>query len=228
MAEKRMFANRIIDSDAFLDMPMSARLLYYDLAMRADDDGFVDSPKKIMKIIGASNDDMNILIMRKFILHFPEGIIVIKHWYVHNYIRQDTYRETTYKEEKALLELDENKAYRIAEKPCEKELPKAEEKNLVSKKYGEYKNVMLTDDDFSALQREFPKDYQKRIDELSSYIASSGKKYKNHLATIRNWARREKQGSKSESAEKSYDLEMFKEQSLKPLKYKRKDNENDG
>lgn len=108
-----MFAKTIIDSDAFLDMPISARLLYYDLAMRADDDGFINSPKKIMKFVGATNDDMNILIMRKFIIPFDNGVVVIKHWRIHNYIRKDTYNETAYKEEKAMLELDENKAYRI-------------------------------------------------------------------------------------------------------------------
>jgi len=114
VAERRMFAKTIIDSDAFLDMPMSARLLYYDLAMRADDDGFINSPKKIMKFIGATNDDMNILIMRKFIIPFDNGVVVIKHWRIHNYIRKDTYNETAYKEEKSMLELDENKAYRMS------------------------------------------------------------------------------------------------------------------
>lgn len=110
-----MFAKTIIDSDAFLEMPMSARLLYYDLAMRADDDGFINSPKKIMKFVGATNDDMNILILRKFIIPFDNGIVVIKHWRIHNYIRKDTYNETSYKEQKALLELDENKAYKLSE-----------------------------------------------------------------------------------------------------------------
>ena len=114
MAERRMFAKTIIDSDAFLDMPMSARLLYYDLGMRADDDGFVNSPKKIMRMVGASQDDLNILATRKFIIPFENGVVVIKHWRIHNYIRQDTYNETPYKEQKSMLELDENKAYRLA------------------------------------------------------------------------------------------------------------------
>ena len=113
MAERRMFAKTIIDSDAFLEMPMSARLLYYDLSMRADDDGFVNSPRKIMKFIGASSDDMNILIARKFVIGFDNGVVVIKHWRIHNYIRGDRYKETTYKEQMAQLELDENKAYRL-------------------------------------------------------------------------------------------------------------------
>ena len=118
MAERRMFAKTIIDSDAFLDMPMSARLLYYDLAMRADDDGFNNSPKKVMRTIGATTDDMNILIARKFIIPFENGVVVIKHWRIHNYIRKDTYNETPYKEQKALLEFDENKAYRIKKDDC--------------------------------------------------------------------------------------------------------------
>src|SRR5665647_3173965 len=113
MAERRMFAKTIIDSDAFLDMPISARLLYYDLGMRADDDGFVNNPRKIMKAISASEDDRNLLILKKFIIPFESGIVVIKHWKIHNYIQKDRYIETKYKEEKALLELDENKAYRI-------------------------------------------------------------------------------------------------------------------
>ena len=113
MAERRMFAKTIIDSDAFLDMPMSARLLYYDLAMRADDDGFVNSPKKIMRMVGATQDDMSILAIRKFIIPFDNGVVVIKHWYIHNYIRKDTYNETSYKEQKSLLEFDENKSYRL-------------------------------------------------------------------------------------------------------------------
>lgn len=112
MAEKRMFAKTIIDSDAFLDMPISARLLYYDLAMRADDDGFVNSPKKIMRIVGATDDDIDILADRKFIIPFEKGIVVIKHWKIHNYIRKDMYHETKYKEEKSMLEMDENGAYR--------------------------------------------------------------------------------------------------------------------
>ena len=111
MAERRMFAKTIIDSDAFLDMPVTARLLYYDLGMRADDDGFVNSPKKTMRITGASSDDMNILIMRKFIIPFDSGVVVIKHWRIHNYIRKDTYVETKYKDEKEQLTLDENNAY---------------------------------------------------------------------------------------------------------------------
>jgi hypothetical protein len=113
VAERRMFAKTIIDSDAFLDMPSSARLLYYDLGMRADDDGFCNSPKKIMRISGASDDDLKLLIAKKFIIPFESGVIVIKHWKINNFIRSDRYSETKYKGEKALLELDDNNSYRL-------------------------------------------------------------------------------------------------------------------
>ena len=114
MAERRMFAKTIIDSDAFLDMPTSARLLYYDLSMRADDDGFINSPKKIIRMTGASDDDLKVLIAKKFVIPFENGIVVIKHWKIHNYIAKDRYTETKYKEEKAMLQLDENNAYTLS------------------------------------------------------------------------------------------------------------------
>ena len=111
MAERRMFAKTIIDSDAFLDMPPTTQLLYFHLSMRADDDGFVNKPKSVMRMIGATQGDIEMLITKKFIIPFESGIVVIKHWKIHNYIRNDRYTETKYKEEKALLQLDENNSY---------------------------------------------------------------------------------------------------------------------
>lgn len=119
MAERRMFAKTIIDSDAFLDMPLSAQALYFHLSMRADDDGFVNNPKKIQRMIGASDDDCKILMMKRFILTFESGVIVIKHWRIHNYIQKDRYKETLYTEEKKRLAIDEKNAYTEANKtPC--------------------------------------------------------------------------------------------------------------
>ena len=106
-----MFAKAIIDSDIFLDMPLSTQALYFHLAMRADDEGFVNNPKKIQKMIGASDDDVRILIMKRYILTFESGIIVIKHWKIHNYIQNDRFKPTSYVEEKATLTLDEKKSY---------------------------------------------------------------------------------------------------------------------
>ena len=100
MAERRMFAKTIIDSDAFLDMPLSTQALYFHLSMRADDDGFINNPKKIQRMIGACDDDLKVLIVKRFIIPFESGIVVIKHWKIHNYIRNDRYKETVYQEEK--------------------------------------------------------------------------------------------------------------------------------
>mgnify|MGYP001176949669 CR=1 FL=1 len=113
MAERRMFAKTIVDSDAFLDMPQTAQLLYFHLAMRADDDGFINKPKTVMRMVGSRDDDLACLAAKKFIIPFESGVVVIKHWKIHNYIRGDRYVETKYKNEKDLLETDENKAYRL-------------------------------------------------------------------------------------------------------------------
>ena len=106
-----MFAKTIVLSDAFLDMPLSARCLYFTLGMFADDDGFVNSPKGIMRQCGASEDDMKLLMVKKFLLSFESGVIVIKHWRINNYLRNDRYNETKYLEEKSTLSVDENGAY---------------------------------------------------------------------------------------------------------------------
>ena len=214
MAERRMFAKTIIDSDAFLDMPLSAQALYFHLSMRADDDGFINNPKKIQRMIGASDDDCKLLILKRFIITFESGVIVIKHWKIHNYIQKDRYKPTIYQEEKSTLAVKENKAYtecihngynldtqdrlEIGKDSLELEKGKnIDSTNTVKKptrhKYGEYKNVLLTDDDMEKLKNEFPTDYQERIERLSGYIASTGKSYKNHLATIRDWARKDKE-----------------------------------
>jgi len=111
MAERRMFSKTIVDSDAFLDMPMSSQLLYFHLAMRADDDGFINNPKKIQRFIGANDDDLRVLSSKKFIIPFESGVVVIKHWKIQNYIAKDRYTETKYKGEKATLGIDENGSY---------------------------------------------------------------------------------------------------------------------
>ena len=111
MANKRMFTMKIVDSDAFLDMPLSAQCLYFHLNMRADDDGFVGNPKRVMKIVNASEDDLKLLIMKKFVLTFDDGVIVIKHWRMHNTLSQNRYHETQYLDEKSLLKIKKNGSY---------------------------------------------------------------------------------------------------------------------
>jgi hypothetical protein len=111
MAERRMFAKTIIDSDAFLDMPQSSQLLYFHLSMRGDDEGFINNPKSIMRNVGCKDDDIKLLIAKKFLIPFDSGVVVIKHWRIHNYIQKDRFTPTKYQTEKAMLSLDENKSY---------------------------------------------------------------------------------------------------------------------
>lgn len=115
MAERRMFAKKITESDAFLDMPSSTQMLYFHLSMNADDDGFVNNPKKIQRMCGASDDDFKLLIAKSFVILFESGIIVIKHWKMHNYIQSDRYRPTDYVDEKSMLGIKKNKAYTLDE-----------------------------------------------------------------------------------------------------------------
>lgn len=113
MAEKRMFSKQIIDSDAFLEMPLSTQALYFHLSMRADDDGFLNNAKKVMKIIGANQNDYDLLVAKSFIIQFLDGICVIKHWRINNYLRKDRYTETIYQEEKAMLTMQPNGRYSL-------------------------------------------------------------------------------------------------------------------
>ena len=205
-----MFSKKIIDSDAFMDMPLSTQALYFHLAMRADDDGFVNNPKKIQRMVGASDDDVKVLIGKRFLLCFESGVIVIKHWRMHNYIQKDRYKPTDYIEERSMLDVKENGSYTeciqdVYSLDTQVRLEEGKESlgegNLgdiepppkpTKHKYGFYKNVFFTDEEYQKLQEEFPHDYSDRIERLSEYIASTGKKYKNHLATIRSWARKDK------------------------------------
>lgn len=111
MAERRMFAKSIVLSDAFLDMPLSARCLYFTLGIVSDDDGFVGNPKAIMRQCGASVDDMKVLLSKRYVLGFDSGVIVIKHWRINNYLREDRHKTTTYIEELSTLTIDEKGAY---------------------------------------------------------------------------------------------------------------------
>lgn len=204
MAEKRMISKRIIESDLFIDMPLSSQALYFHLIMRADDDGFVGSPKSVRRMVGASDDDLNLLIAKGFVFVFGSGVLVLNHWNIHNTIKKDRYHPTLYRTEFESLTLNEIKEYELIqlqelkaidcnvyqEQEPEPEPPEKPKKEKPKRhKYGEYDNVLLSDTDMQKLQTEFPNDWQQRIERLSEYMASTGKTYKNHLATIRNWAR---------------------------------------
>ena len=113
MAERRMFAKTIIDSDTFLDMPLSTQALYFHLSMRADDDGFIKNPKRIQRMISCGDDDLKLLVAKNFIIPFESGVVVIKHWKIHNFIRTDRYKETVHQCEKRMLKTEKNKEYAL-------------------------------------------------------------------------------------------------------------------
>ena len=115
MAEKRMFNKQLVDSDLFLEMPSTTQLLYFHLGMRADDEGFVDAPKKIIRAVGCSEDDLKLLIAKGFVICFNSGIIVITHWKMHNTVQKDRFKPTFYEAEKALLNIKSNKVYELKE-----------------------------------------------------------------------------------------------------------------
>ena len=256
MAERRMFSKVVIDSDTFLDMPLSAQALYFHLSMRADDDGFVSSPKRIQTYVGASTDDLKILLAKHFLIPFESGVVVIKHWKVHNYIQKDRYKETYYQAEKALLEEapktkeytrklnvdtsciqtgynldtsciqtgykldtqvrdrdrdsieieigeDKESAKADSNEPDGSMPPpffepdiKKQKKKQTKHKYGEYNNVLLTDEELVKLKEKIP-NWQDFIERLSGYIASTGKRYKSHYVTMLNWYRRDGQRQQS-------------------------------
>lgn len=256
MAERRMFSKVVIDSDTFLDMPLSAQALYFHLSMRADDDGFVSSPKRIQTYVGASTDDLKILLAKHFLIPFESGVVVIKHWKVHNYIQKDRYKETYYQAEKALLEeasktkeytrklnldtsciqtvsnmdtnciqtgykldtqvrdrdrdsieieIGEDKESALADSnepdgstppPLFNSDVKKQKKKQTKHKYGEYNNVLLTDEELMKLKEKIP-NWQDFIERLSGYIASTGKRYKSHYVTMLNWYRRDGQRQQS-------------------------------
>lgn len=262
MAERRCFTMKIVDSDAFLEMPLTTQCLYFHLAMRADDDGFVNSPKRISKLIGTSDDDMKLLIAKRFVLACENGVIVIKHWRMHNTLKNDRIKDPLYPDVAARIYVKPNGAYtdspeegfpsllevkkqgkptiKISDKSVgfqmdSKWIPNGtlrEGKGIEEKgrelnrtepnrterngtedaacaalppspakqerhKYGQYQNVLLSDDELEKLKAEFPNEWQERIERLSGYIASKGAKYKNHLATIRNWAKMDKERAKA-------------------------------
>lgn len=161
MGERRMFTRKITESDAFLDMPSSTQMLYFHLAMNADDDGFVNNPKKIQKMCGAADNDFKLLIAKSFVILFDSGIAVIKHWKMHNYIQSDRYKPSDYVEEKSMLGIKKNKAYTLDESKmeirCIPDSVKKEKKRKESKKNEEdmekrklpyYPNDSLLEDAF--------------------------------------------------------------------------------
>lgn len=189
MAQKRMFNKTITNDDNFLEMPISSQVLYFHLSMNADDDGFVNNWKSIMRMTGTKEDDLKVLITKQYIIPFDSGVIVIKHWRLNNYLQKDRIVPTQYQKELKQLQLDNNNVYTMYTKCIHSIDKNSIEENSIDKNiYGEFKNVKLTKEEYHKLEQANLLPY---IEKLSSYIASKGKKYKSHYATILNWSRKD-------------------------------------
>ena len=205
MAEKRSFTKKITESDAFLDMPISTQCLYFHLNMDTDDDGFVNSPKRIVKMIGASEDDLKLLIAKNFVIVFESGVIVIKHFRMHNTLRNDRYHATNYQEEFKKLGLKDNGSYTINNDFLENGnqmetngIPNGNQMetehnitkhNITKHKniYGKYHNVLLTDEEAEKLDKQLGYEFISILDWFSEYLEMKGTKYKSHFIAIRRW-----------------------------------------
>lgn len=215
MAERRTFSKSVIWCDMFLEMSLSSQALYMHLNMSADDDGFVGTPKTILRMIGASEDDFKILVTKGFVIVFEQGIIVITHWKINNFIRKDRYKSTLYENEVQSLSQTKNGMY-IKEVGChlvdqrltsgqpsidkgrldKVSIDKGREESTPSpnsKKYGEYQNIILTDEQYKALQEKLQSHTDTMIEKLSRYIKSTGKTYQDHYVTILNWYEQDKE-----------------------------------
>ena len=218
-----MFTKKITESDAFLDMPSSTQMLYFHFSMNADDDGFVNNPKKIQKMCGASDDDFKLLIVKSFIILFDSGIIVIKHWKMHNYIQADRYRPTDYVEEKSMLGIKSNKAYTLDVSKMDTECI---QNGYIGKdsigKVSIDKNSIDKDSKGQSVRGEKAKRfYPPTIDEVKQYCeerknnidpmafidfySSKGwmigkNRMKDWKAAVRTWERKRKEESKTESS----------------------------
>lgn len=218
MANRRMFAKSIIGSARFLRMPASARLLYYDLGMQADDEGVVEA-FSVMRMTGASDDDLRVLALKRFICILNEDLVsIITDWKDNNYIQKDRFNPSIYHELVVTFQnggmdskcIHDGHGTDTQDRLGKDRLGKdrlgedigvsGKPKQPARHKYGSYSNVLLSDEELEKLKAEFPNDLAQRIERLSGYIAQSGKSYKSHLATIRNWARKDGERAKEKAA----------------------------
>jgi len=199
MAERRMFAKTIIDSDAFLDMPLSTQALYFHLSMRADDDGFINNAKKIQRMLGCNDDDLKILLSKNFIIPFETGVCVIKHWKIHNLIQKDRYKPTVYSEHKSKLSLKNNNVYTM-DTVCIQDVSKLEPQVSIGK-VSQGKEKTYLPSDFTVSERVIKwanekgyRDLNKHLDNFILVAQSNNYKYTDWDAAFMraikdNWAK---------------------------------------
>lgn len=221
-----MFDKRITDSDRFTDLPNSSKALYFMAGMNADDRGFFQ-PRRLQKMCGFTDDDFKVLIAKRYFISFESGVMVITDWNKNNYLDKNRITETEYVNELNLLKLINEKyelsmscltnvkptfnQYSIEENSIEENNIK---KNIKKKKYGEFNNVLLTDEEYAKLESSNLLPYIKKLD---SYIASKGKRYKSHYATILNWSRRDNNGITPEWFGKEIEAKEISKEEQKEL-----------
>lgn len=164
-----MFSKKITDTDTFLDMPLSAQALYFHLNMHADDDGFVSNAKTIKRMIGSNDDDLKLLLAKQFIFAFESGVVVIKDWKIHNYIRKDTYNTTIYGNEKEQLSQDENGSYTLRIRSVD---DPSTQVRLGKVRLGKDSNIYSSSNDEPHIEL-------KKIEDIISYLnEKAGTKYR--------------------------------------------------
>ncbi|MDQ7251912.1 conserved phage C-terminal domain-containing protein [Pediococcus pentosaceus] len=174
MAQRRMFSKKITDTDTFLDMPLSSQALYFHLNMHADDDGFVSNAKTVKRMIGSSDDDLKLLLTKNFIFAFESGVVVIKDWKIHNYIRKDTYNTTIYGDEKEQLSQDENGSYTLSPRAVDEPSPQV---RLGKVRLGKDSNIYSSSNDEPHIDLETFKEIISYLNEKAGtkYRASGSK-----------------------------------------------------
>lgn len=201
MAERRMFAKTVVESDAFLELPPSAQAVYFHLGMAADDDGFVNNPIRVTRMAGANKSDLDLLIEKRFILRFDSGVVVVKHWLLNNYIQKDRYKPSVYQEEKALLTVKDNNVYSLDTK-CIQSVSKTDtqvsigEVSIVKDSIERGKFTPPTPDEVRLFCQS--KGYQIDVERFIDFYTSKGwmigkNRMKDWRAAVRNWARRDRE-----------------------------------
>lgn len=198
MADHRMLSRDFLMSDTALCLSSGAKLLYVYLNVNADDEGFLNNPKLIMRICDVPEEYFVELVKNGFILQFESGVVVIRHWLYHNKLNKEKRRKTNnIAERPQILVYAKTRIYVLASDAAlyrEGELLTLDEVDDESDgpkhtSYGAFDNVLLTDKEYCKLRAEFHADYEERIDRLSEYMENTGKQYKNHYSVIRRWAK---------------------------------------
>ena len=236
MADRRMISRSLVSSDSFLDLTIQAQMLYFHLIVRADDDGFINNPKALQRMLCSGDNYLQELVDTGYLISFESGVMAIRHWNLHNNIRKDMYHPTVYTEEKNHLGKAEDGSYIYYTEPLRtcndivagtaregsegegysdegrKEEERVDHRSSAAPThvYGELQNIFLTDEEYSKLKKRYPDKADEYIDKVSMYMSSSGKTYKDHYATVLYWIRQDigKADSKtSESKHEDIDME---------------------